>query len=104
MRKEKPAQTDVQIRPEIRRMRKITKWQSIEKVLRDEIKNSGLTAYEIQFRTGVARQVTGRFLNGERGITFETACKLMICVGMAVLTWQGVLSYTGNPCVPGSEN
>lgn len=44
--------------------------------LRKAIKKSGLTQYRIAKDTGVPQPVVNRFVNGERGITLETADKL----------------------------
>jgi len=44
--------------------------------LRYAITHSGLTAYAVAKKAGVATQVVTRWLAGERGITLESADKL----------------------------
>ena len=44
--------------------------------LREAMINSGETQYRIAKDSGVPQPVVNRFLNGERGISFETAGKL----------------------------
>jgi hypothetical protein len=77
------------VRSEFRDRGKITGWQAIEKLLKQQIIACGLSFCEFEKLTGIPRPVISRFISGERGISFVTACKLMTCVGMVVLTWDG---------------
>lgn len=49
---------------------------SVVDQLRKAIKDSGLTQYRIAKDSGVPQPVVNRFINGERGLSFETAAKL----------------------------
>jgi transcriptional regulator with XRE-family HTH domain len=44
--------------------------------LQHAIKRSGDTQYAIAQATGISQSVLNRFLNGERGISLDTAAKL----------------------------
>ena len=46
---------------------------------------TGQSLYSISQATGVAAPVLQRFVNGERGITLETAGKLASYLGLALL-------------------
>jgi transcriptional regulator with XRE-family HTH domain len=52
------------------------KKRSIVEQLRQAIANSGQTEYAIAKGSGVSQSVVNRFVNGERGISLETAAKL----------------------------
>ena len=50
--------------------------RTIVEQLQHAIKHSGETQYAIAQATGVSQSVLNRFINGERGISLETAAKL----------------------------
>ncbi len=50
-------------------------WSIVDQ-LRTAIEKSGETQYAIAQATGVSQSVLNRFINGERGISLETAAKL----------------------------
>ncbi len=52
------------------------KARSIVEQLQQAIKRSGETQYAIAQATGISQSVLNRFINGERGISLETAAKL----------------------------
>jgi plasmid maintenance system antidote protein VapI len=52
------------------------KARSIVDQLQQAIKRSGETQYAIAHATGISQSVLNRFINGERGISLETAAKL----------------------------
>jgi transcriptional regulator with XRE-family HTH domain len=52
------------------------KARSIVEQLKQAIKRSGETQYAIAQATGISQSVLNRFINGERGISLETAAKL----------------------------
>jgi transcriptional regulator with XRE-family HTH domain len=52
------------------------KARSIVEQLQQAITRSGETQYAIAQATGVSQSVLNRFINGERGISLETAAKL----------------------------
>lgn len=52
------------------------KARSIVEQLQQAIKRSSETQYAIAQATGVSQSVLNRFINGERGISLETAAKL----------------------------
>ena len=53
--------------------------------LREAIRNSGKTSYQLMAETGVSHGVILRFLKGERDIRMETAEKLAVAVGLTVI-------------------
>lgn len=53
--------------------------------LQSAIAATGLSLYAIAQASGVAAPVLQRFVNGERGITLETAGKLAAYLGLALL-------------------
>lgn len=53
--------------------------------LREAIRNSGKTSYQLMAETGVSHGVILRFLKGERDIRMETADKLAVAVGLTVI-------------------
>ena len=53
--------------------------------LRAAIAATGQSLYTIAQASGVAAPVVQRFVNGERGITLETAGKLAAYLGLALL-------------------
>ena len=55
-------------------MRKKT--TDLEKVLRDALKDSGLSTYQLGKLTGVSKAVIYRFISGQRSITLPTASKI----------------------------
>ena len=52
--------------------------------LRQAVRNSGKTSYQLNEETGVNHGVILRFLKGERDIRMETAEKLAAAVGLTV--------------------
>ena len=52
--------------------------------LRQALRNSGKTSYQLNEETGVNHGVILRFLKGERDIRLETAEKLAAAVGLTV--------------------
>ena len=52
--------------------------------LRQSLRNSGKTSYQLNEETGVNHGVILRFLKGERDIRMETAEKLAAAVGLTV--------------------
>jgi plasmid maintenance system antidote protein VapI len=52
------------------------KARSIVDQLRSAMERSGKTQYAIAQATGISQSVVNRFVNGERGISLETAAKL----------------------------
>ena len=50
--------------------------------LRQAIRDSGKTQYMIAKDTGISQPMINRFTNGERGISLETADKLMEHLGL----------------------
>jgi len=52
------------------------KARSIVEQLQQAIKRSGETQYAIAQATGISQSVLNRFINGERGISLDTAAKL----------------------------
>ena len=53
--------------------------------LKAAIESCGQTLYSISQASGVAAPVLQRFMNGERGITLETAGKLAVYLGLSLL-------------------
>ena len=53
--------------------------------LQKAIANSGQTEYAIAKRAGVSQSVLNRFMNGERGISLQTASKLCTCLGLSLV-------------------
>lgn len=58
---------------------------SLARQLEAAIAATGQSLYSISQATGVAAPVLQRFVNGERGITLETAGKLASYLGLALL-------------------
>lgn len=58
---------------------KKTEW---EKILRDAIRESGLSLCGIARQTGITDAQLSRFMRGERGLTFTTAEKVAKVVGL----------------------
>ena len=56
---------------------------TIVEQLRHAIKHSGETQYAIAKGADVSQSVLNRFVNGERGISLETAAKLCQHLGLA---------------------
>ena len=52
--------------------------------LRQALRNSGKTSYQLNEETGVNHGVILRFMKGERDIRLETAEKLAAAVGLTV--------------------
>lgn len=52
------------------------KARSIIEQLQHAIKRSGETQYAIAQSSGISQSVLNRFINGERGISLDTAAKL----------------------------
>ncbi|MFC1782724.1 helix-turn-helix domain-containing protein [Planctomycetota bacterium] len=61
-------------------MRKKT--PDLETVLKDALKNSGLSTYKLEEKTGVAQAVIYRFISGKRSITLPTASKIAEALGL----------------------
>ena len=55
---------------------------SVPDQLRQAMADSGLSNYAIEQATGISRTVLGRFTNGKRGISLETAGKIMKSLGI----------------------
>ena len=53
------------------------KQTDLEKILRDALKNSGLSTYQLEALTGVPQAVIYRFIKGKRSITLATASKIV---------------------------
>jgi hypothetical protein len=53
--------------------------------LKAAIESCGQTLYAISQASGVSAPVLQRFMNGERGITLETAGKLAVYLGLSLL-------------------
>jgi ribosome-binding protein aMBF1 (putative translation factor) len=53
-----------------------------EDTLRQAVAASGLSAYALAARSGVAQPVISRFMTGERGLNLTTAEKLCNVVGL----------------------
>lgn len=53
--------------------------------LKAAIESTGASLYAISQESGVAAPILQRFMNGERGITLETAGKLAEFLGLALL-------------------
>jgi transcriptional regulator with XRE-family HTH domain len=58
----------------------------IDSQLRVAIQDSGLSRYAIAQQSGISQSVLSRFVNGERGLTVETAERLAVALG-----WQMAL-------------
>ncbi len=58
--------------------------QAISKQIISAIRQSGLSAAEIERLAGVSRSVITRFINGERTITLATADALCAALGVSV--------------------
>jgi len=58
------------------------KTENWENMLRQAMKNSGLSRYEIAKQSGVAAAVLCRFVSGKRTITLPTAEKIAKVVGL----------------------
>lgn len=50
--------------------------KDIEKMLIEEIKNSGLSMYELAKRSGVSQASISLFMNGIRSLTLPSAAKI----------------------------
>lgn len=57
---------------------------TLPEALRQAIRNSGRSSYELQSATGVSHGVILRFLKGERDIRLETAERLAAAVQLTV--------------------
>jgi len=50
--------------------------------IRREIKRQGLSKYRVALDAGIDRAVAVRFINGERGLTLDTASKVCDMLGL----------------------
>jgi len=50
--------------------------KDIERQLKDALKASGISLYELEKLTGVSNAALSRFMSGKRTITMETGAKL----------------------------
>ena len=57
----------------------------LAKAVREAMRNSGLTRYQLSQQTGIAQAVLGRFLAGKRDITLCTAARLFPAIDLAVV-------------------
>ena len=53
-------------------------------LLRDEIKNSGLSCYQICKETGIDKAAMSRFVNGQQGLTLDYAYRLLNFFGYKI--------------------
>ncbi len=60
------------------------KKSDLAEAIRAAIWEAGVSANELGNRSGVARQIIGRFLRAERTVTVETAMKLLAALGCSV--------------------
>jgi hypothetical protein len=71
-------------------------WKAYKKLLKREIdtkfRESDLTGYKLEAKIGVPRQTIMRFLNGTQDIMLDTGLKLMVAVGMSVLSSDGTIA------------
>ena len=61
------------------------KRRTIAEQLREAIRKSGKTAYQLSQESGVSQAVLSRFLGGTRDITLSTADKLCDVLGLDLL-------------------
>ena len=57
----------------------------LAKAIREAMRNSGLTRYQLSQQTGIAQAVLGRFLAGKRDITLCTAARLFPAIDLALV-------------------
>ena len=57
----------------------------LAKFVREAMRNSGLTRYQLSQQTGIAQAVLGRFLAGKRDITLCTAARLFPAIDLALV-------------------
>ena len=57
----------------------------LAKAVREAMRNSGLTRYQLSQQTGIAQAVLGRFLASKRDITLCTAAKLFPAIDLALV-------------------
>lgn len=56
--------------------------------IRRAIKERGLSAYRVAMDSGIDRSVAVRFINGERGLTLDTASKVCDMLGLELRSIQ----------------
>jgi transcriptional regulator with XRE-family HTH domain len=65
------------------------KTRTIVEQLQHAIEHSGQTQYAIAQGSGISQSVLNRFINGERGISLETAAKLCDYLGIVLSKPRG---------------
>jgi hypothetical protein len=58
--------------------------KSFSDQLRQAVRESELTRYAISVRTGIDQGTLCRFIRGERGISLDSADRLMDCLGLEI--------------------
>jgi len=61
---------------------KRTNETELRAALRRAIRQSGMTPYRVSKEAGVDRAVMVRFVNGDRGITLDTASRICAVLGL----------------------
>jgi transcriptional regulator with XRE-family HTH domain len=61
----------------------------IDAQLRRAIEDSGLSRYAIAQQSGISQSILSRFVNGERGLTAETAERLAVALGWRMALVSG---------------
>lgn len=56
--------------------------QNLVEQLRQAVRDSGETHYQLGKRSGIATAQIDRFMRGERDLRFETACRLCAVLGL----------------------
>ncbi|MCA9120999.1 MAG: helix-turn-helix transcriptional regulator [Planctomycetaceae bacterium] len=59
-----------------------TKRKTLAEQIRQAIIDSGITQYRIAKDTGISQPLLTRFVNGDRGISLDTADKLIEYLGL----------------------
>jgi hypothetical protein len=57
----------------------------LEDQIREAFKESGMTVYRLAKNSGVPQPVVSRFINRKRGITLDTASKLVTILGLELI-------------------
>ncbi len=52
--------------------------------LRQAIRESPMSRYEISRRTGIAQSTLSKFIRGERGLSLDSIDLLMMCLGLEI--------------------
>jgi hypothetical protein len=58
--------------------------KSFSDQLRQAVRESELTRYTISVRTGIDQGTLCRFIRGERGMSLDSADRLMECLGLEI--------------------